>query len=99
MNNISRKDWQYFIPFLLIAGIFLCSDFISLLNKLNFAYNSRTITFEPYRAITSHFFHADFRHLIANTFGIVIARYFLKELNLKGNICKTKSNFYAKARL
>ncbi len=40
---------------------------------------------EPYRIITTHFMHGDTQHLLANTFGIVVARYCLKGLRLKGN--------------
>ena len=77
INQVSRNDWQYLIPFLIILVIFFATDILEVLNKLDFAYNSVLINVEKYRAITAHFLHADFSHLLANTFGIVMARYFL----------------------
>jgi len=41
--------------------------------------------YEPYRIITSHFFHGDYNHLLANISGIIVARYFLKSLRLQSD--------------
>ena len=46
------------------------------------AYFSGRLLLEPYRGLTSHLLHFDLSHLLSNVFGIVVARYFLKELKL-----------------
>ncbi len=62
----------------------MATDLIGALKKEDFAYISTVLPFQPYRGVTSHFFHADLSHLSANIFGLVVARYFLKELKLQG---------------
>ncbi len=85
IDKVSKNDWQYLIPFLIIAFAFIGTDLLGLLNKNYLAYSSGILFAQPYRAVTTHFIHADFNHLLANTFGIVVARYFFKQLNLKSN--------------
>jgi len=81
--HVKKNDFQYFIPFLSLVFIFFCTDFLGVIEKLDFAYYSGAIISQPYRVVTTHFLHADFSHLVANIFGIVVARYFLNELSLK----------------
>ena len=83
MVKISQHDWQYVIPFIFIVLVFIGTDIFGLFNKINFAYSSALLVSEPYRGLTAHFIHADFNHLFANVFGIVVARYFFKQLQLK----------------
>ncbi len=83
INKISKNDWQYLLPIFILVFIFIGTDITIFWNKLDFAYHHRLIFIEPYRAVTSHFFHADVNHLLANIFGIVVARYFLIELKVK----------------
>tara|TARA_Y100001968_G_scaffold8503_1_gene7188 strand:+ start:34310 stop:34903 length:594 start_codon:yes stop_codon:yes gene_type:complete len=83
--KISKDDWQYLVPFLACLICFVATDLFRVLEKTRFAYWSGGLLDEPYRIITSHFFHGDPKHFLANTFGIVIARYCLKGLGLKGN--------------
>ena len=81
--KIDKFDWQYLIPLSTIVFIFIGTDVFGLLEKMDLAYFSGRLFFQPYRILTSHFVHYDQNHLLANSFGIVIARYFLKELKLK----------------
>ena len=85
ISKISKDDWQYLLPFLACAICFLATDLVGIMDKTKFAYWSGGLLVEPYRIITSHFIHGDAKHLLANTFGIVVARYCLKSLKLKGN--------------
>ncbi len=85
LKKISKKDWQYLIPFLACALCFIATDFLGILEKSNFAYWSGGLVSEPYRIITSHFIHGDVKHLLANTFGIIIARYCLTELGVRNS--------------
>ena len=85
LNKVSKGDWQYLLPFLFCVVCFVATDLLSILEKTKYAYWSGVLLTEPYRIITTHFFHGDAQHLLANTFGIVVARYCLKELNLKNN--------------
>ncbi len=83
MTRISQNDWQYVIPSLLLLTVFIGTDLLDIFQKSDFAYLSGVIINEPYRLVTAHLFHADFNHLLANTFGIVIVRYFFWQLKLK----------------
>ena len=85
LKTVSRDDWQYVIPFLVCLICFFLTDLFGLLEKTSFAYWSGRLFFEPYRGITSHFLHGDINHLLANTLGIILSRYFLKALSLKSN--------------
>ena len=78
-------DWQFILPSATIFIIFVLSDLFSAIDKIDFAYYSGMYWKEPYRIITAHFMHADFSHLLANIFGIVISRYFLNLLGLRDN--------------
>ena len=83
--KVSKDDWQYLLPFLACSICFIATDLLGIMDKTRFAYWSGGLVVEPYRIITSHFIHGDAKHLLANTFGIVVARYCLKSLKLKGN--------------
>ena len=85
LEKVSKDDWQYFIPFLACTACFLLTDLFGILEKTSVAYWSGRLLFEPYRIITSHFFHGDFNHLLANISGIIVVRYFLKALWLKND--------------
>ena len=85
LNKISKEDWQFLLPTLLCTFFFIATDLFNILEKEKFAYWSGVLLTEPHRAITNHFIHGDAKHLLANTFGIIFARYNLKGLNLKGN--------------
>ena len=64
---------------------FFATDFLGIIDKSSIAYWSGRLFYEPYRIITSHFFHGDFNHLLANISGIIVARYFLKSLGLQSD--------------
>ncbi len=83
--KVSKDDWQYLLPFLVCSICFLATDLFKIIDKSMLAYWSGGLLGEPYRIITTHFIHGDAKHLLANTFGIVVARYCLKGLRLKGN--------------
>tara|TARA_Y100001968_G_scaffold231059_1_gene213880 strand:+ start:512 stop:1099 length:588 start_codon:yes stop_codon:yes gene_type:complete len=83
LNKVSKDDWQYLIPFSVCTICFITTDFLGIIEKSSVAYWSGRLVAEPYRIITSHFFHADINHLLVNASGIIVARYFLKELGLR----------------
>ena len=83
--KVPKDDWQYLIPFLACTICFVATDIFGIIDKERFAYWSGGLILEPYRIITAHFIHGDAKHLLANTFGIAVARYCLKGLRLKGN--------------
>tara|TARA_B100000700_G_C14951592_1_gene811927 strand:- start:371 stop:958 length:588 start_codon:yes stop_codon:yes gene_type:complete len=83
LNKISNDDWQYLIPVVVCTICFITTDFLGTIEKASVAYWSGRMVTEPYRIITSHFFHADINHLLANTSGIIVARYFFKALGLR----------------
>ncbi len=83
--KIAKDDWQYLLPFIGYSICFVATDLFGIIEKTSFAYWSGGLLVEPYRIITMHFIHEDAKHLLANTFGIVIARYCLKGLKLKGS--------------
>tara|TARA_B100000700_G_C14862872_1_gene769532 strand:- start:85 stop:678 length:594 start_codon:yes stop_codon:yes gene_type:complete len=83
--KVPKDDWQYLLPCLACAICFAATDLFGIIDKANFAYWSGVLISEPYRLITTHFIHGDANHLLANTFGIVVARYCLKSLKLKGS--------------
>jgi len=85
LKKVPKEDWQYLLPFLACTICFLATDLFGLIEKTRFAYWSGVLLVEPHRIITTHFIHGDAKHLLANTFGIVVARYCLKGLSLKGN--------------
>ena len=85
LNKVSKDDWQYCLPFLVCTICFIATDFLGILEKTSFAYWSGRLLAEPYRIITSHFFHGNINHLLANISGIIVARYFLKALKLRSN--------------
>ncbi len=80
--TVSRDDWQYFIPSLICLLGFIATDILGLLDKSNIVYWSGGLLSQPYRILTSHFFHGDFGHLLFNTGGIIIARNFFRTLGL-----------------
>ena len=82
--KIERLDWQYLIPIFTIVFIFIWTDVFRLLDKNDLAYFSGRLLLEPYRGLTSHLLHFGLSHLLSNVFGIVVARFFLKELKLTG---------------
>ena len=81
--RVSKDDWQYFVPFLACTICFLATDFFEIIERTTVAYWSGRMLYEPYRIITSHFFHGDINHLLANCSGIIVVRYFFKALRLK----------------
>ena len=85
INKLPKDDWQYLLPFLVCTICFITTDLLGILEKTSFAYWSGRLLFEPYRIITSHFFHGDINHLLANISGIIVVRYFLKALRLRNN--------------
>ena len=85
INKVSEDDWQYLLPFLACTICFVTTDLFGSLEKISFAYWSGRLLFEPYRIFTSHFFHGDVNHLLANISGIIVVRYFLKALRLRNN--------------
>jgi len=84
LKKVSKDDWQYLLPFLACSICFVATDLFGLIEKTRFAYWSGGLLIEPYRIITTHFIHGDAKHLLANSFGIVVARYCLKCLRLQG---------------
>ena len=85
LEKVSKEDWQYFVPFLACTFCFFATDIFGIIDKTTIAYWSGRLFDEPYRIITSHFFHGNFNHLLANISGIIVARYFLKSLNLQSH--------------
>ena len=85
LEKVSKDDWQYFAPFLVCTICFFATDFLGIIDKTSIAYWSGRLLYEPYRIITSHFFHGDLNHLLANISGIIVARYFLKALSLRSD--------------
>ncbi|AAQ00265.1 MULTISPECIES: rhomboid family intramembrane serine protease [Prochlorococcus] len=85
IKRTSKDDWQYLITFSLLAIVFIATDVLRIINKFDFAYISGRLLLEPYRIISTHFIHADLRHLLANAFGIVVVRYFFMQLRLKSS--------------
>ena len=85
LEKISKDDWQYIFPFLACTICFFVTDFLGIIDKTSIAYWSGRLFDEPYRIITSHFFHGNFNHLLANILGIIVARYFLKSLSLQSD--------------
>ena len=85
LEKVSKDDWQYFAPFLICFGCFFATDVLGIIDKTSIAYWSGRLLYEPYRIFTSHFFHGDFNHLLANISGIIVARYFLKSLRLESD--------------
>ena len=85
LERVSKDDWQYFAPFLACLGCFFSTDVLGIIDKSSLAYWSGRLLYEPYRIITSHFFHGDFNHLLANISGIIVTRYFLKSLRLESD--------------
>ena len=83
--KVSKNDWQYLLPFITFSICFIATDIFESIEKTRFAYWSGGLLVEPYRIITSHFIHSNAKHLLANTFGIIIARYCLKALKLKSD--------------
>ncbi len=81
--QVSNDDWQYLLPFAACLIGFVATDLFDLVDKTKFSYWSGGLLTEPYRLITTHFIHGDGNHLLANTFGIIVARYCLKSLRLQ----------------
>tara|TARA_Y100001968_G_scaffold244390_1_gene228449 strand:- start:475 stop:1068 length:594 start_codon:yes stop_codon:yes gene_type:complete len=84
-HKVLQEDWQYLVPFIICTICFLATDLFGIIEKTSVAYWSGGLLVEPHRIITSHFIHADAKHLLANTFGIAVARYCLKILKLNSN--------------
>ncbi len=80
--KIEKIDRQYLLILFTIVCTFLCTDIFRVLDKFELSYFSGRLFSQPYRGLTSHFAHYDLNHLLSNVFGIVVARYFLKELKL-----------------
>tara|TARA_Y100001968_G_C19374081_1_gene726663 strand:+ start:932 stop:1543 length:612 start_codon:yes stop_codon:yes gene_type:complete len=78
-----RFDYQFILSSLIIVIIFILSDILKVIDKIQYSYSPEYIFKEPYRIFTAHFFHGDVNHLLANIFGIIMTRYFLIQLNLK----------------
>ncbi len=85
LGKISKDDWQYMVPFLVCTICFFFTDSLGIIDKTSIAYWSGRLFYEPYRIFTSHLFHGDLNHLLANISGIIVARYFLKSLSLQSN--------------
>ena len=85
LDKVSKDDWQYLVPFFTCIICFVVTDIFGIIDKTYIAYWSGRLFYEPYRIITSHFFHGDINHLLANISGIIVARYFLKSLGLQSN--------------
>ena len=85
LEKVSKDDWQYLAPFLACTICFVATDFFGMIEKTSVAYWSGRLLSEPYRIITSHFFHGDINHLLANVSGIIVVRYFLKALWLRSD--------------
>ncbi len=85
IQRFSKSDWQYLLPVVVVVAFFVGTNITGNLNKFELAYFSGGLLREPYRGITSHFVHGDFGHLLANIGGIIVARFFLKELQVKSN--------------
>ena len=83
LNKIAKDDWQYVLPFFVCTICFIATDFLGIIEKTSIAYWSGRLLAEPYRIITSHFFHGNINHLLANISGIIVARYFLRALKLR----------------
>ena len=83
LKRISKDDWQYFAPFMVCTICFVFTDLLGIIEKTSYAYWSGRVFEEPYRIVTSHFFHGDINHLFANISGILVARYFLIALRLR----------------
>ena len=83
--KVPKDDWQYLVPFLLCVVSYAASDFLQAFEKTDFAYWSGGLLAQPYRAVTTHFIHVDAKHLLANSSGIVVARFCLKGLLLREN--------------
>ena len=85
LRKVAKDDWQFLVPFLICTISFIATDFFVFFDKADFAYWSGGLLEQPHRIISSHFIHFDAKHLLANTFGIIFARYCLKALGLNGN--------------
>ena len=85
LYKVSKNDWQYLAPFFVCSICFVATDFLGIIEKTSFAYWSGRMFYEPYRIITSHFFHGDINHLLVNGSGIIVVRYFLKALRLRSD--------------
>tara|TARA_Y100001968_G_scaffold301912_1_gene314672 strand:- start:476 stop:1063 length:588 start_codon:yes stop_codon:yes gene_type:complete len=85
LEKVSKDEWQYIAPFLVCFCCFFATEVLGIIDKTSFAYWSGRLFYEPYRIFTSHFFHGDFNHLLANISGIIVARYFLKSLRLESD--------------
>ena len=83
--TVSKDDWQYLIPFLICLVAFIATDMLGLISKSNLSYWSGGLLAQPHRIITSHFVHGGFIHLLFNTGGIIIARYFFMTLGLSNS--------------
>ena len=83
--KIPKNDFQFLIPFLVCLICFAVTEFFENIDKINFAYWSGGLFSQPYRIITTHFIHSNINHLLANAFGIVVARFCLKSLSLKSD--------------
>ena len=86
LNKVAKDDLQYFLPFLVCTTCFIATDFLGIVEKTSVAYWSGRLLAEPYRIITSHFFHGNINHLLSNVGGIIVARYFLRALKLRSDV-------------
>ena len=82
INQIDVNDYQFIIFPLLLILVFLITDIFYTFNKIEYAYSNSIIPSEIYRLFTCHFLHKDLNHLLSNIGGVIIARYYFKQLKL-----------------
>ena len=82
-HGINKYDWQYLLTAFILISIFICTDLLGVLNKEFLYYLPQMISKQPHRILSSTLIHSDLNHLISNLGGIVINRYFLKQLGMK----------------
>ena len=82
-HGINKYDWQYLLTAFILISIFICTDLFGVLDKEFLYYLPQMISKQPHRILSSTLIHSDLNHLISNLGGIVINRYFLKQLGMK----------------
>ena len=81
-DGISKYDWQFLFSGAVLISAFVFTDLFRVLDKDFLFYSSRLITEQPHRVFTSILVHSNFDHLLTNLGGIVITRYFLRQLGI-----------------
>tara|TARA_Y100001968_G_C19281689_1_gene679556 strand:+ start:329 stop:916 length:588 start_codon:yes stop_codon:yes gene_type:complete len=84
-SKIKSFEWQFIIPVFICLLIYILTDLIGIIDKIDLAYWSGGMLIEPYRLVTAHFTHHDIHHLLANIGGMIIARYCLIQIGLRNN--------------